>query len=97
MDADDLPFIFAFVSTALLDGSETLNTASFVHTFMPKEADKLMMENIGKNFVDGDEYPSTQLIHNRWYVNVSPPSPSRAKRKLSLWPFLLASLYAVFP
>lgn len=28
----------------LLDGNPSLNLASFVHTWMPEEADKLMME-----------------------------------------------------
>lgn len=48
-----------------LDGSPLLNFASFVHTWMPEEANKLMMENISKNFADQDEYPATQAIHTR--------------------------------
>lgn len=48
-----------------LDGNPLLNFASFVHTWMPEEATKLMMENISKNFVDQDEYPATQAIHTR--------------------------------
>ncbi|KAJ7172732.1 glutamate decarboxylase [Mycena filopes] len=48
-----------------LDGSPVLNLASFVHTWMPPAADKLMMENISKNLIDTDEYPATQVIHNR--------------------------------
>lgn len=31
-----------------LDGNPTLNLASFVHTWMPEEAEKLIMENINK-------------------------------------------------
>jgi glutamate decarboxylase len=38
---------------------------SFVHTYMPEEANKLIMENINKNAVDCDEYPASQVIHNR--------------------------------
>ena len=38
---------------------------SFVHTWMPEDADKLIMENINKNIVDLDEYPAASLIHNR--------------------------------
>lgn len=34
-----------------------LNLASFVHTWMPEQADKLMQENMSKNLVDQDEYP----------------------------------------
>ncbi|KAJ6513906.1 glutamate decarboxylase [Mycena vitilis] len=51
--------------TLALDGSPVLNLASFVHTWMPPAADKLMVENMGKNLIDTDEYPATQLIHNR--------------------------------
>ena len=43
-----------------LDGSPALNLASFVHTWMPKQADQLMMENISKNLIDQDEYPMTR-------------------------------------
>lgn len=48
-----------------LDGSTTLNLASFVHTWMPPQADKLVHENITKNLIDTDEYPATQIIHTR--------------------------------
>ncbi|KAI0372007.1 glutamate decarboxylase [Pilatotrama ljubarskyi] len=48
-----------------LDGSPALNLASFVHTWMPKEANQLMMENISKNLIDQDEYPMTQVLHTR--------------------------------
>ena len=37
----------------------------FVHTWMPAEADKLIMENMNKNIVDMDEYPAAAIIHNR--------------------------------
>ena len=43
-----------------LDGNPLLNLASFVHTWMPQEADKLMMENLSKNLIDQDEYPMTR-------------------------------------
>ncbi|KAF5380761.1 hypothetical protein D9757_007086 [Collybiopsis confluens] len=49
----------------LLDGNPTLNLASFVHTWMPEDAHKLIMENISKNQVDLDEYPAATIIHNR--------------------------------
>ncbi|KAF8328269.1 glutamate decarboxylase [Cantharellus anzutake] len=48
-----------------LDGSPSLNFASFVHTWMPDEALKLVVENIAKNFSDQDEYPATMQIHSR--------------------------------
>lgn len=47
-----------------LDGVPGLNLASFVHTWMPEEADKLMMENISKNLIDQDEYPLTRTYHS---------------------------------
>ncbi|EJD02106.1 glutamate decarboxylase [Fomitiporia mediterranea MF3/22] len=48
-----------------LDGSPLLNLATFVTTWMPTHADKLMQENMNKNFVDQDEYPMTQMVHER--------------------------------
>lgn len=48
-----------------LDGNPSLNLASFVHTWMPEEGKKLMIENISKNFADQDEYPATMGIHTR--------------------------------
>ncbi|KAK2465095.1 hypothetical protein APHAL10511_002903 [Amanita phalloides] len=48
-----------------LDGNPTLNLASFVHTWMPPEGEKLFLENINKNIVDLDEYPAAANIHNR--------------------------------
>jgi glutamate decarboxylase len=48
-----------------LDGRTNLNLASFVHTWMEPEADKLMMENIAKNMSDADEYPALMDIHAR--------------------------------
>ncbi|KAG2020630.1 glutamate decarboxylase [Coprinopsis cinerea AmutBmut pab1-1] len=48
-----------------LDGSTVLNFASFVHTWMPPQALKLVQENISKNLIDADEYPATQEIHKR--------------------------------
>ncbi|TDL19632.1 glutamate decarboxylase, partial [Rickenella mellea] len=48
-----------------LDGNPTLNLASFVQTWMPEEAEKLIIENMNKNAVDLDEYPACQVIHNR--------------------------------
>ncbi|KAB5589249.1 Glutamate decarboxylase [Ceratobasidium theobromae] len=48
-----------------LDGTPSLNLASFVHTWMPEEGQKLFMENISKNFADQDEYPATMAVHTR--------------------------------
>ncbi|PSR88902.1 hypothetical protein PHLCEN_2v5051 [Hermanssonia centrifuga] len=53
-----------------LDGSPNLNLASFVHTWMPDEANKLMMENISKNLIDQDEYPMTRIsmLADLWHA-----------------------------
>jgi glutamate/tyrosine decarboxylase-like PLP-dependent enzyme len=40
-----------------LDGNPLLNLASFVHTWMPKEADQLMIENMSKKCVAGLALP----------------------------------------
>lgn len=48
-----------------LDGQPNLNFASFVHTWMDDKATKLCMENISKNLIDQDEYPSMQILHTR--------------------------------
>ncbi|KZX09988.1 glutamate decarboxylase [Methanobrevibacter filiformis] len=48
-----------------LDGNPNLNLASFVTTWMEEEADKLISENNGKNFVDNDEYPQSEIIQKR--------------------------------
>jgi len=48
-----------------LDGNPALNLASFVTTWMEPEADMLIMDSIGKNYIDNDEYPQTQVIQDR--------------------------------
>ncbi|HYA44440.1 MAG TPA: glutamate decarboxylase [Acidimicrobiales bacterium] len=48
-----------------LDGNPSLNLASFVTTWMEPEADRLMAESFGRNYVDADEYPQTTEIQNR--------------------------------
>ncbi|MCC7558738.1 MAG: glutamate decarboxylase [Methanobacteriaceae archaeon] len=48
-----------------LDGNPSLNLASFVTTEMDEYAKDLFMENAGKNFVDQDEYPYSNLIQER--------------------------------
>ncbi|BFZ58529.1 glutamate decarboxylase gad1 [Savitreella phatthalungensis] len=47
------------------DGRPNLNLASFVHTWMEPEAEKLYMENVYKNLSDSDEYPAMVDIHAR--------------------------------
>jgi glutamate/tyrosine decarboxylase-like PLP-dependent enzyme len=49
---------FALLCTEL---DRLTDLASFVHTWMPEEADKLMLENMNKNLIDQDEYPMTRM------------------------------------
>ncbi|EME31110.1 glutamate decarboxylase isoform 2 [Galdieria sulphuraria] len=48
-----------------LDGNPQLNLASFVTVWMEPQADRLMTENIGKNFIDLEEYPCTAELQKR--------------------------------
>jgi glutamate decarboxylase len=48
-----------------LDGNPTLNLASFVTSWMEPQANVLAAETLAKNLIDQDEYPQTELIHNR--------------------------------
>lgn len=48
-----------------LDGSPTLNLASFVHVNVPDYCKRLLSERANINLVDQDEYPSTLQIHGR--------------------------------
>jgi glutamate decarboxylase len=49
----------------LLDGSARLNLATFVTTWMPPHASKLMSETADKNMIDKDEYPQTAELERR--------------------------------
>lgn len=48
-----------------LDGRPNLNLASFVGTYMEREAEALMVENLSKNMADADEYPAMMAMHSR--------------------------------
>lgn len=48
-----------------LDANPALNLASFVTTWMEPEVRQLISENLHKNFIDHDEYPQTEIIHER--------------------------------
>ncbi|PPQ93757.1 hypothetical protein CVT25_008137 [Psilocybe cyanescens] len=80
-----------------LDGNPLLNLASFVHTWMPEDADKLIMENINKNIVDMDEYPAASLIHNRCIsiLVISPILSDEAFKTVSfhILPYIVADLW----
>jgi glutamate decarboxylase len=49
----------------LLDGQARLNLATFVTTWMPPTADRLMAQTLNKNMIDKDEYPQTAEIEAR--------------------------------
>jgi glutamate decarboxylase len=63
-------------SELLLDGSARLNLATFVTTWMPSQARRLMAETADKNMIDKDEYPQTaeiearcvEIIANLWHA-----------------------------
>src|SRR6476661_3032416 len=50
---------------AMLDGNSRLNLATFVGTWMEREASQLYTETFDKNMIDKDEYPQTALIETR--------------------------------
>jgi glutamate decarboxylase len=52
-------------SELLLDGQARLNLATFVTTWMPSIADRLMADTADKNMIDKDEYPVTAEIESR--------------------------------
>jgi glutamate decarboxylase len=52
-------------SELVLDGQARLNLATFVTTWMPSIAAKLMAETADKNMIDKDEYPQTAEIESR--------------------------------
>src|SRR3954453_1048770 len=49
----------------LLDGNARLNLATFVTTWMEREAEQLMAESAAKNMIDKDEYPQTAELERR--------------------------------
>jgi glutamate decarboxylase len=61
----------------LLDGQARLNLATFVTTWMPSLAARLMDETADKNMIDKDEYPQTaeiearcvNIIANLWHAD----------------------------
>jgi glutamate decarboxylase len=52
-------------SELLLDGQARLNLATFVTTYMPSVAARLMADTADKNMIDKDEYPQTAEIEAR--------------------------------
>jgi len=66
----------------MLDGNAQLNLATFVTTWMPDAAARLMAETADKNMIDKDEYPQTAEIEQRcvrimadlWHAPVGSPA-----------------------
>lgn len=52
-------------SELLLDGQARLNLATFVTTWMPSVAARLMADTADKNIIDKDEYPQTAELESR--------------------------------
>ncbi|MGA2925028.1 MAG: glutamate decarboxylase [Solirubrobacteraceae bacterium] len=52
-------------SDLLLDGQARLNLATFVTTWMPSTAARLMADTANKNMIDKDEYPQTAELEVR--------------------------------
>jgi len=55
-----------------LDGNCAFDLGSFTTTWMEPEAEKLITENLNKNFIDRFEYQQTTEIHQR-IVNILGP------------------------
>ncbi len=49
----------------LLDGRPRLNLATFVNTYEDEWGRRLAIENLGKNFIDHEEYPASNLAEKR--------------------------------
>ena len=48
-----------------LDGNPALNLASFVTNWMEPQANVLAAETLAKNLIDQDEYPQSEVVHQR--------------------------------
>jgi glutamate decarboxylase len=65
-DGIGLDTAYEFITNELLlDGQARLNLATFVTTWMPSIAAKLMADTAEKNMIDKDEYPQTAEIEAR--------------------------------
>ena len=49
----------------VLDGIPMRNLATFVTTWMEPEAQRIIVENLHRNFIDHAEYPQTAEIEQR--------------------------------
>jgi glutamate/tyrosine decarboxylase-like PLP-dependent enzyme len=72
-----------------LDGNPALNLASFVTTYMEEEAEKLMTENLSKNFIDYEGKNLTAMQESqRVGINLATKT-----RLIMFWPVLTRSIF----
>ena len=87
-------------SELLLDGQARLNLATFVTTYMPSVAARLMADTADKNIIDKDEYPQTAEIESRcvniladfWNSPESRTEPPAARPRARARPAMLGGL-----
>ena len=64
----------------VLDGIPQRNLATFVTTWMEPEAQRIIAENLHRNFIDHAEYPQTAEIEQRCIRMLATCSTPRARR-----------------
>ena len=64
----------------MLDGIPMRNLATFVTTWMEPEAQRVIAENLHRNFIDHAEYPQTAEIEQRCIRMLAGSSTRRARR-----------------
>lgn len=65
-DSMDPRIAYQLISDELqVEANPALNMASFVTTVMDEEAERLIMENLGRNYIDKEVYRSTTEIEER--------------------------------
>ncbi|RLV87293.1 Glutamate decarboxylase [Meyerozyma sp. JA9] len=80
-NSTDADLVYKYLSEELtLDGTPTLNLASFVTTSITDTPKRLAVENLTKNLADNDEYPSLiefqnrciSILSNLWHAPTTP-------------------------
>jgi len=73
-------------SEMLLDGNPDKNLATFVTTEMEPEAERVITDNLHRNYIDHAEYPQTaeisrrcvRMLHHLFHGDGEPPEPGAA-------------------
>ena len=69
-----------------LEGDPARNLATFVTTWMEPEAQRVISDNLHRNFIDHAEYPRTAEIEQRSMLRVRRLAPGpRVRRRRSCW------------